>query len=219
MTTSRPCSDTPLAARLIVLEGMPGAGKTTAAQALARNGLPVLGEYTDDRETTITISAHPRIDDDDAHQHNWLRKSAQCAAHLARSDSTVIADRDWLSSLSYAWSASAPGDYATLQQRAGWAWTCLLAGQLLLPGTYVIFDLDPATSLTRRRDRLRHGHPWNGHGPLGRLRDFYASPADAILPIHPGLAHALRQPAHIRISGHDDLGQVIRRLQSFCGSP
>ena len=82
---------------------MPGAGKTTAAYALTALGLPVLGEYTDDADATIAVSQHPAVADDDAHQHNWLRKAAWCTARLAGGDA-VYADRDWLSSLSYAYS-------------------------------------------------------------------------------------------------------------------
>ena len=142
MNTSHPCSNLPdlPAPRhgLIVLEGMPGAGKTTAACALAQRGLPVLGEYTDD------------------------------------------------------------GD-----------------GTLLLPGLYVIFDLDPATSLTRRAGRLRPGHPWNHPVALRRLRHFYADPGRALRPVHPGLARALRQPGRVDISGLSDPAQIIRRLSAL----
>jgi predicted ATPase len=47
MTRQHRCSN-PVAAHawLIVLEGMPGADKTTAAAALQRQGWPVIGEYT-----------------------------------------------------------------------------------------------------------------------------------------------------------------------------
>lgn len=53
--SSRPCSDTgssPAVAQpsedgsLVVAEGMPGAGKTTAVAYLAGAGFPVIGEYT-----------------------------------------------------------------------------------------------------------------------------------------------------------------------------
>jgi predicted ATPase len=218
MNTSHPCSNLPdlPAPRhgLIVLEGMPGAGKTTAACALAQRGLPVLGEYTDDGDATIAVSQHPAIADDGAHQQNWVRKAAQCTARLAR-DSTVYADRDWLSSLSYAYCITGTGNSALFRQRAAWAARRLHDGTLLLPGLYVIFDLDPATSLTRRAGRLRPGHPWNHPVALRRLRHFYADPGRALRPVHPGLARALRQPGRVDISGLSDPAQIIRRLSAL----
>jgi len=222
MTASLPCSDMapPPVPRdgLIVLEGMPGAGKTTAACALAQRGLPVIGEYTDNADATIAISMHPPVDDDDAHQQNWLRKTAQFTARLAPGD-TIYADRDWLSSLSYAYSTAAADDGAVLRQRADWAAGRLCDGSLLLPGIYVIFDLDPATSLDRRAGRLRPGHPWNHPGSLRRLRDFYTCPSRALLAVHPGLAQALRQPRRADISGLSDPRQILRRLAELGGQP
>ena len=222
MTASHPCSNAPGSPAprhgLIVLEGMPGAGKTTAVCALALRGLPVLGEYIDDGDATIAVSQHPAVTDDDAHQQNWLRKAAQCTARLARA-STVYADRDWLSSLSYAYSIAGTGNGALLRQRAAWAASRLHDGTLLLPGLYVIFDLDPATSLTRRAGRLRPGHPWNHPGALRRLRHFYADPGQALRPVHPRLARALRQPGRVDISGLGDPAQIIRCLSALGGRP
>lgn len=222
MTASPPCSDTaPLAVPrdgLIVLEGMPGAGKTTAVGALAARGLLVLGEYTDIADATIAIAMHPPVDDDDAHQQNWLRKTAQCTARLARGG-TVYADRDWLSSLSYAYSITPADGGALLQQRATWAATSLREGSLVLPGIYVVFDLDPATSLARRASRLRAGHPWNDPSSLQRLRDFYASPSRAFDPVDPGLAQALRRPRRADICGLSAPDRILRRLAELGGQP
>ena len=222
MTASPPCSDMALLAvprdGLIVLEGMPGAGKTTAACALAARGLLVLGEYTDNADATIAISMHPPVDDDDAHQQNWLRKTAQCTARLAHGG-TVYADRDWLSSLSYAYSIAAADGGALLRHRAGWAASLLRDGSLLLPGIYVIFDLDPATSLARRASRLRPGHPWNHPGSLRRLRDFYSCPSRALDLVDPGLGHALRQAHRADICGLTDPHQIADRLAELGGQP
>lgn len=222
MTASPPCSDTaPLAVPrdgLIVLEGMPGAGKTTAACSLAERGLPVLGEYTDNGDVTIAIALHPPVEDDDAHQQNWLRKTAQCIARLAHGG-TVYADRDWLSSLSYAYSTAATDGGALLRHRAAWAASRLRDGSLLLPGLYVIFDLAPATSLGRRADRLRPGHPWNHPGPLRRLRDFYTCPSWALDPVDPSLAQALRQPRRADICGLTDPHQILGRLADLSSQP
>jgi predicted ATPase len=218
MTASSPCSKTinVIAPEkgLIVLEGMPGAGKTTTADALAAAGYGVVGEYTDDRDATIPVSVHPDISDDGAHQLNWLRKSSQTEARLVR-DPVVYADRDWLSALSYAYSCAVADGGALLAERTAWAERHLADGTLLLPGTYVVYDIDPATSLARRADRLRPGHPWNCLNALEQLRDFYRDPPQALQPFSAALAGALSRPRRLDISGRDDRGSVLAYLSSL----
>jgi hypothetical protein len=89
----------------------------------------------------------------------------------------VYLDRDWLSSLAYGYSVAEHDGGQLLADRCAWAWRCLAAGQLALPGTYVVFDVAAATSLRRRAARLQHDHPWSHTGPLHRLRYFYTWPA------------------------------------------
>jgi len=195
---------------------MPGAGKTTTATALAALGHSVVGEYTSDTDAILEIHDHPAISDDDAHQANWLRKAAQCTARLA-SCPVVYADRDWLSSLSYACTADDGGEL--LARRARWAARHLDDGTLLLPDVYAVFDLDPAASLSRRAGRLRPGHPWNQPAALNRLRDVYRDPARALRPACPELGAALSIPERIDISGRDDLRRVLDRLAGLAATP
>lgn len=220
LTSSKPSSDLVFpdasARSLIVLEGMPGAGKTTAAEALARLGHAVAGEYTDDAHATIPVHAHPGIHDDDAHQANWLRKAAWCSSLLERSP-VVYADRDWLSSLSYAYSTAFEDCGALLTRRIGWATQHLAGGTLLLPGAYALFDLDPAASIARRARRLRDGHPWNRPDVLERLRRFYRDPSAALRPFSPDIADALTLPARLVISGRDHPRTVLARLAQLPG--
>jgi hypothetical protein len=194
---------------------MPGAGKTTTATALAARGHSVVGEYTSDTEATLPIGDHPGISDDDAHQANWLRKAAQCTPWLA-SRPVVYADRDWLSSLSYACTDS---DSELLARRALWAARHLDDGTLLLPDAYAVFDLDAAASLSRRAGRLRPGHPWNQPTALDQLRDFYRDPARALRPVCPELAAALAIPERIDVSGYDDPRLMLDRLAGLATAP
>jgi predicted ATPase len=81
---------------LIVLEGMPGAGRTTALGVLGGRGRQVVGEY---------LCARPGVDEDEAHQGNWIAKAEVSAEAVTRGH--VFCDRDFLSWLAFAWSIAA----------------------------------------------------------------------------------------------------------------
>ncbi|MGH3834805.1 MAG: AAA family ATPase [Pseudonocardiaceae bacterium] len=186
--SSQLCSDSAGRYPVLVLEGMPGAGKTTAATALATENHTVIGEYTTPTGDIIPIEAHPAVDDDAGHQHNWLRKHHQVQA--ARCNGPVFCDRDWLSALAYAYTVT--DDEELLISRAGWVSDHLDRGDLALANTYVVFSLDPTISLQRRADRLTPGHPWSSRSGLVRLATFYSDPAKSLDPVHPDLAARLR---------------------------
>jgi hypothetical protein len=192
MPRPRPhCSDTSTGLHpVVVLEGMPGAGKTTAATVLAGQSWTVIGEYTTATGEVVPIQAHPAVDDDAGHQHNWLRKHHQ--VHAARHHGPVICDRDWFSALAYAYSVADTDHGELLRSRAHRASDCLDHGDLTLASTYIVFQLDPTISLQRRANRLTPRHPWSGLPGLIRLAAFYADPADAVAPTHPDLAAQLR---------------------------
>jgi predicted ATPase len=205
------------AGRLIVLEGMPGAGKTTLAAALAEDGATVLGEYTTPRGATIPLHGHPGTGDGAGHDANWVRKARQAAAALS-DGLAVYADRDWLSALAYAYSIAGIDGGQLLRQRCEWVQDCLASRQLLLPHAYVIFDVAVTTSLRRRSARLDSGHPWTIPGPLRRLRHFYAWPAQVIAATHPGLAAVLLEPAWHRVPATASPGARMRLLSDL-GTP
>lgn len=215
MTISHPCSERRVG-QLIVLEGMPGAGKTTTARALAQSGLRVLGEYTSATAATIPHNEHPAIDDDDAHQNNWLRKSAQARALTsAETPGPMYLDRDWLSSLAYAFSIADTDDGTLLRERIFWAYRHLTIGTLLLPDTYAIFDLDGPTSLKRRVATRRPDHPWNHPNALYRLRDFYRNPLRIVWDICPALADRLRSPRRIDLDGTESRSHLLTVVRSL----
>lgn len=170
------CSEMPITAN--VLEGMPGAGKTSVLAALALAGHAVLGEYTTDSARLVDLDCHPDYTDEAAHLANWLSKGAQAARLLG----TVWIDRDWLTPL--AWSASTSG----LAERAAWVYRHLETGRLRLPQRWIILDVPSAVSLRRRTGRLEPGHPWADDAALRRLRAFYLDPVAALATAHLDLA-------------------------------
>jgi hypothetical protein len=212
-----PCSD--IATGLypvLVLEGMPGAGKTTAATALAAQNWTVIGEYTTATGDVVPIHAHPDVDHDAGHQRNWLRKHHQ--VHIARRTGPVFCDRDWLSALAYAYSVADTDHSELLSNRAHWASDCLGHGDLTLASTYIVFQLDPTISLQRRANRLTARHLWSGLPGLTRLAAFYADPAHAVTPVHPDLAARLRSASWHRLRGHS-LAHTVRYLRDLAHRP
>lgn len=178
--------------KLVVIEGMPGAGKTTLITTLARLGHRVLGEYTvESTAETLPFVHHPAVEDDDAHQANWLRKSAHASRLLRTADGPVFLDRDWLSALAYAYSIGDTDQYALLNQRTAWASRLLGAGGLLLGDTYVILQLNLSESLRRRSGRLRPEHPWSQVSTLRRLQIFYRHPVHSLARHAPHLSAQL----------------------------
>lgn len=207
MSTSPACSDTRWA--WVVAEGMPGAGKTGALVLLAEHGHQVLGEYTTPSGEVIPVGLHPGVADDDAHQHNWLRKHLQATA--LRRLGPVVLDRDWLSSLAYAYSTA---DDELLTARAGWARDRIDQGRLAVADAYAVFELDPALSLHRRSNRLTPGHPWSSTAGLRRLATFYDNPIRALEPVHTELAHRLATPSwsHLSSCPIEHAARVLRDL-------
>jgi len=125
-TTSSSERPGPAEGQIIVVEGMPGAGKTTAVTFLAAQGHTTVGEYATADGLTIPFHAHP-AGSDDGHQTNWLTKH-----HL-----TLAARRG-------------PGDRRCRGPRRHQR----LAGQRLLP-THHRSSLRLRACSRRRRVRLR----------------------------------------------------------------
>lgn len=188
---------------LIVIEGMPGAGKTSAVDVLKRRGRQVVGEY---------VAERPGVDDDEAHQRNWIAKTA-IATRLAPT-SAVFCDRDFLTSLAFAYSIA---DRGLLSQRVSWALTHLAAGRLVVGDAYLVLDVTPLLSLARRSGRLSSSHPWSRRSELERLRRFYRSPLDALREIDEDLGAAFGSAPWWFASGMsrpEDTAALAERLAS-----
>ena len=209
-TTSSSERGEPAPGRVIVVEGMPGAGKTTAVTFLATQGHTTVGEYATTAGVTIPVHAHPDGTDDDAHQANWLTKHHLTLA--ARQRGPVIVDRDWISALAYAVSLDDGGQL--LRQRAHWASGRLRRSALGVADVYVVLQIDPLTSLARRPGRLAAGHPWSARAGLERLADFYADPVQALQAVSPAVAaHLSRATWHYLAD--TDPRTITRLLQSL----
>lgn len=213
--TKPPCSETGLYP-VLVLEGMPGAGKTTATTVLTAENRIVLGEYTTTTGAIVPIQAHPSVDDDAGHQHNWLRKHHQ--VQLARRDGPVFCDRDWLSALAYAYSVADTDHGELLNSRARWASECLNRGDLIVADTYVVFPLDPTVSLLRRAHRVTPGHPWSSPPGLIRLSTFYSDPAAALALVDSDLAARLRATTWHPLGGYS-MDRTVRLLRDLVDRP
>jgi hypothetical protein len=173
---------------------MPGAGKTTALGVLGGRGHQIVGEY---------LCARPGVDDDEAHQGNWIAKAAVSAAAVTRGH--VFCDRDFLSSLAFAWSIA---DRELVARRTGWALSNLAAGRLVVGGAYVVLDVTPQLSLVRRAGQLRSEHPWSRVPELERLRRFYMAPAEALRLMDSDLEAAFASTGWHAVSGESTPEQV-----------
>ncbi|MFJ6216733.1 AAA family ATPase [Streptomyces sp. NPDC092296] len=195
-----------LPAPVTVVEGMPGAGKTTVLAALARAGRTVLPEYTTPAGDLLDQDRHPHHDDEDSHLANWLRKADQLCGHSG----PVWVDRDWLTAL--AWAASTGG----LARRADWIYCHLAAGRLMPPGRWIILDLPPHLSLQRRSERLHPGHPWSDPTILERLRAFYLDPPTHLATAHPRLAELVAAVPRQRVDATASTGQLASAVDAVC---
>ena len=212
MTASHPCSDIAFSPGPRGRADRPGGdarrGQDHRRMRPGSRGLPVLGEYTDDADATIAIAMHPAVDDDDAHQQNWLRKAAQCTARLARDRHGLrrpgLAQLPVLRLLHRGGRRRRPAPPAC---RLGSPPPRATAACCCRASTSSSTSTPPPAS-DRRAGRLRPGHPWNQPGALRRLRDFYADPAGHCARSIPGLARALRQPGRADISGLGDPHQI-----------
>lgn len=209
MPTSLTCSERAVG-RVITIEGMPGAGKTTAANHLTAAGHAVVGEYTSYSGSPTSLDEHPAVDDDRAHQANWLRKH-RAAIDRRSAGATVFVDRDWLTSLAYAYSIR---DDELLARRADWAIRHLRAGALALPSAYVVVHVDADESLRRRARQLRPNHPWSRPNPLRRLAAFYRDPATAMANVNNDLTNKLDAATwrHLQAPRRQQLEYVLEEL-------
>ena len=222
MTASPPCSDTaPLAVPrdgLIVLEGMPGAGKTTAACALAARGLPVLGEYTDNADATIAIARTRRsMMTTRTSRTGSARPPSAPHASLAAARSTPTGTG----------SAHCPTPTPPRQPMAAPCSGTAPPGPPAASATAACSCPGSTSSSTSTPPPAWTGAP-AGSGPAtrgttparcGGSATSTPAPAGRWNPVDPGLAQALRQPRRADISGLSDPHQIAGRLAELGGQP
>lgn len=194
-------------ARTVVLEGMPGAGKTSLLNLLADRGHAVLGEYIDDQSAAIPITEHPALDDDAGHLANWVRKDMHASAFATAG--TLVMDRNWLTALAWAYSCPEIAGLHEFERRTAWAAWNLEHDLLEAPDTWLILNCTTDTSLNRRRDRLNAANPWTKPEVLERLRAFYADPAAAIGTANAALAGTIRHVPIVHLDAEQQWNDVV----------
>lgn len=185
--------------RLVALEGIDGAGKSTFARSLAaalrRRGLSVAvrREPTDRRLGALAQAATPRDPWTGAVFFTVDRHLARPAlVRDLRSHDVVLTDRSFYSTLAYQGSALPPGDRRRLEQ--------LQTAATVAPEHVLFLDLDPVEALARIRSRSSTRAPLERARTLRRVahayRQFAARPGwtvlDAAQPPRTLLAQGLR---------------------------
>lgn len=186
--------------RTIAVEGMPGAGKTTAITSMRKAGYAVVPE--------LAPGYRPVVDAKRAGGHlvNWI-KTDEHAQRLGCGRRPVVVDRNWLTALAYD-AVDAKGFMRTVH----WAWTHLGVDNLRLPSVWIILDVPVDVSLERRRHRHVPGHPWRDAAVLEQLRAFYADPVGFVGRRHRLLGRLMSDVPCIRIDGRRPPDEVTELL-------
>jgi thymidylate kinase len=160
------------AGRLVVVEGDPGAGKTSAIAAAACDTnayiVPQLDHATDDADSRDGGPGYPE---------DWyldMERARQSGIRdLLRSGRLILQDRNVLSTLAFAFASTGPrGDRSRL---------CHLLGRLaegqrcVRPDVVVIMHVDVEVGLARRRSVLCNEkyRAWFNRDFLTRFQEFY----------------------------------------------
>lgn len=158
----------------IFLEGLPGAGKSSALEIIAAEGIPVMRELG----LMLGLDAFPgngssvseilAIDD-------WFIN--QEAERMQREDS--VFDRSYFSHLTYAYGYGRYMGLHSLEPTVKKYEQAITMGKLTVPDAVVYIDIEPELSIERQHKRASMGVPllddfWMDKFFLQDLRDSYA---------------------------------------------
>lgn len=158
--------------RVVVLEGIPGAGKTTVTHMLSSD--PAVETVPQilprDPGSMRPVSYYQRSD------ILKTRRIRACRAPMC------VLDRYVYSTLSYYWAHDQR--YGTRHYPALVAWyrRALSNGSLIRPDVICVLDISPRVSQRRCRHRRRYDSPWTDSRFLGYVREYYQTELPVVEP-------------------------------------
>jgi thymidylate kinase len=193
---------------VVLVEGVPGAGKTSVLQRMREAGQIVVGELPGSVRETGTTEPY-------AAEHHWSMWAAKTPYIAAATrdhglpGAPVYVDRYWPTEL--VWEPE-PGGRRTC---ADWVWEALGRGHLIIPSALIIVDVSENVSLARRRERLVPGHGWSDRDCLADVRRFYADLAAHVRMVHPPLAQVIGSIPTLRLDGELPVSELAAAIQTW----
>jgi thymidylate kinase len=161
-------SETPFS---IVFEGLPGAGKTSCCEHLARDmQFVLLPEYVLDRDLVGSWRHSHRHSTTEIHLTNWIAKAGLASDPTQR----YLLDRNHLTALAYHYARTQISGVDSYSAVRAWYEAAVAAGFLVEPACYVVFEVSPHVSLSRRELSEDPRYLWRDRDGLDHWATYYA---------------------------------------------